>query len=165
MSVKYITYCGPYVECKVQKTRKTFSALICSNSTCKHHTVNPYASPGKFCKDCGSPIQEIDVEEEVDAVDWIDLQEDLGSLSQAFGSFERELSDQGLHIWIGHVGGRNHGKVSRNGDESLTELHPSDIEAELTRFSQIHAKELDQLRAAYDSTNVTVKWGIVDFAN
>ena len=161
MGVTRLTYCGPYVECKVQKTKASYPSRVCPNTACELHTVEPQAND-KFCRACGSTIAEVTEEVEEDAVDSWELEEDFdGAMYQPFGGFMSKLSDQGIHIWVGNKDETARPLAFYGGEESLTELQPKDVEAELKSFSRSYAKELSQLRAAYGSTNVAVKWGII----
>jgi hypothetical protein len=168
MGVTRITYCGPYVECKVGKTTSTFAKSRCSNPACKQHTRESEGQRDKFCGQCGSAFETIAVEREVEAVDPYELQEKFGGvLWQPFGFFASELSEQGLHIWVGTKEDENkddqdnRSLVSDNEEESLREIQVADIGSELKQFHRTYAEELNRLRTVYGRANVKVKWGLV----
>ena len=168
MVITHFTFCGPYVECRVQKTSTTFQVKTCPNTSCEQHLNEMFGRCDKFCPTCGSAIGEVTVEQEVDAVNSWELEEKLGcAMIQPFGDHAETLSEQGLHIWIGC--GMAKGAADEDPDsvdddddeESLREVRPDDLASELEKFSSSYKGELDQLRAAYGCDKVTVKWGVI----
>lgn len=166
MRIMHFTLCGPYVECRVEKTSTTFQRRTCPNTCCEQHLNERFGRCDKFCPTCGSAIVEISVEQEVDAVDPWELEEDLDlAMAQPFGDHAEKLSEQGLHIWVGGIAKDCANDEFYAGDdedeESLREVRPADIESDLKEFSRRYRKELKRLRAAYGDGKVTVKWGII----
>src|SRR5262245_58977822 len=102
MGLTIDTYCCPYVECKVQKTKGIRQERRCPHTSCKMHMAISWSEMDKFCNHCGSAIVTVNVECEKDVVDTWELEEDLcGALWQPFGDYTTKLSDQGIHIWVG----------------------------------------------------------------
>jgi hypothetical protein len=165
MSVDVSTYCGPYVECKVQKLRLTYEERQCPNAACTRYKQENRVN--KLCPECGTAIQAVTLEVEVHAVDPWELEEEFESrLFQPFGEYESNLSDQGLHIWLGGRSSDDDGPSVGSFalfeyEESLTEVRPADIQAELKRFQTDYRDELKLLRERYGASKVKVKWGVL----
>jgi len=168
VGIERFTYCGPYVKCKVQKTTFTYKERVCSNPKCDQHGDPCTQTHDKFCSECGSAIQEVDVEQQGDAIDPYELAEDLKlELCPTFHAYAEERSAEGVHIWSGN----NPRKGTKNRparpfyiddeENSLTELRAEDIESELADFAKGYAKELALLRKHYGQANVTLKWGLL----
>jgi hypothetical protein len=138
---------------------------MCPNSACKRYAIEWPIYDDKLCSECGSALKEVEIEEEVDAVDPWTLVEELDSgMVQPFGECDIELSyDMGIHIWIGNHDTKEAERcfyISQD-EESVTDVQMADIEAELKDFPQSYAKELSKLRDVYGDNNVTIKWGII----
>jgi hypothetical protein len=92
---------------------------------------------------CGSPIQEVAVPTQVDAVCRWDLKEQCGDrLSEFFGSFSDQLSDSGIHVWL--VEGAEGMFVAYN-HESLKTLGPEAIQ---TSIEEMRRKGKERANAA-----------------
>ncbi len=160
-------YCGPYVECRVGKTKTTCQRRLCANSQCELHVGGRW-QPGDTCPTCGTSITEEVFVVEEDAVDPWEVEEKLDpALVQPFGRFASVLSNQGLHIWVGsetheHTRDTVAQRHFSLREEMLAEIRPADIEQALMNFQETHAKDLDQLRIFYGPSNVTVKWGMIN---
>jgi hypothetical protein len=96
----------------------------------------------------------------------LEEEELAGKMSQFFFEYPPELKNQGVHIWIGDKENEGDEQTARavwlyQDDQSIAEVGPTDIEAELTQFSANYRDELEQLHDAYGTGKVAVKWGIL----
>jgi hypothetical protein len=160
MSIERLTYCGPYIECKVETIPSTYPVDRCSNAACTRHTIDSHAQ-GKFCHECGSAIAPMDIAYTEDAVDACELAEELADKLWRPFCNEEEVSDKNIHVWVGCESDDALALIVDNDEESLTELRQADIESQLNRFRRSYKKELALFRARYGAESVTVKWGIL----
>ena len=167
MSVTRLTYCGPYIECKVKKTMSTFSKRTCPKAECGQHGANMWHDTERFCKECGTAIAEVSEEVEGDAVDFFDVMDEPGvDLESFYFGNEDRLSQKGIHVWIVSRISRLGKKPQRDlyvydDDNSLDSITPQTIPSELEEFSRKARKELAWLRERYGADRVEVKWGIL----
>lgn len=165
MGIERMTYCGPYIECRVSKTITTLCKRTCPNTSCSRHDKPIQSDSEQFCGECGHAIQEVDVEVEVDAVDTLELEEgSQGHLWQPFGDFAETLSGKSIHIWLVNrelEGNSKRAPFIDEDEESVTGLTTADIENEMKLFAREAKKELETLQQHYGVDNTTLRWGIL----
>jgi hypothetical protein len=172
MGIDYSVYVGPYVKCTNPLVEVESSIRTCTNPVCKTYKNQIWDLTAKYCRECGSPIGETAIKKSNTKVNASELyehgvKEQLHMAGRESGWEELKRKDAEIDIWIANVKrpeadcGINFDPKSDRKYIDLT--HHSKIDS-IEQFTDAFYKEITQLREAYGSDNVEVKWGIFNWA-
>lgn len=190
----YQTYVGPYIRCEVYRVDvEHVLSGVCVNDRCwaigkpsvlSHRETKKFGRPDsnvaqrwsdpkdqpKFCPACGTALGSTTVKsteenvllEQVEGVDGCDRPR----LDRMHGdSIEYKLEKDGVHIWLPVEVVPHIGKFESRQDAFVQEITSLQVGLEIERVEQKYAKDLEDLREIYGDGKVTIKWGVLAWAN
>lgn len=157
MSSEHISYVGPYVVAKCGSTNKSQAIVTCTNNGCEKHGK---ALNSRFCDECGSGVEKVQIPSERPSVDPWEMQCDV--LDESMRFTPENVTLNGTIYWRSNLVTLDE-KVGRKtdvGDEEVAlEITPDRIALEKNAFLELHGNDIEKLRAAYDE--ISVIWGIL----
>lgn len=163
MGVSYYTYLGPYIEARNSQEDVIKQRRSCTNVKCKRRGDHIYDQAVKFCDQCGTAIGDVTYKEAAPKVSAWEIAEE-NKLSVMSTEYVNEVP-KGTDIFVGNI--RSDGrKFSQNARESrMVEVTAQLIVDETVAFIKQYETGIAALKAAYGEANVSVKWGLVQYAN
>lgn len=170
MSLDYTVYFGPYVECKTSKAPVRQKRRGCLNVNCEMFRVHVPISnladiPVKYyCSLCGSAIKEFTIEkmvEQPDYADWDEREDEpyqsiMAKFQPLCGDYiESLMNERRIHVWIPNDVG-----------VFFDPRRDIDIrQVDLEKLANDQEIDLNLLTQVYGDENVSIKWGVVNYAN
>lgn len=155
MSSEHVSYVGPYVVAKSHEQKGIESVETCVNTSCKQYGL-PLRDP--YCRVCGSQVELTDVEIDEFSVNAWDMMEEI---DQKMCS---HTTEKGMDCWFSNLTtmGKKVGRSLSVGEEDMEFLiTPKVIGKEIKAFMELHGKDIEKLKDAYDS--VEIRWGILAY--
>lgn len=167
MSLSYMTYIGPFVECDVAKVTRNRKVMRCVRQDGLCRSI---ASTNAFCASCGNAIAEVLVAEQHDAINASEVSCDRLKEALTPPASNGSLKTSGKHYYLPNVDRNGHEyfrfnpkqesfvKVVDMNDRSV-EVRPSQ---QMDLFNEDFRNEIFILFGIYGSGKVRIVWGVVN---
>lgn len=162
MGVDYNSYLGPYIEAKNSEKEVARQRRSCTNVKCAMRSDNIYDKAVKFCSRCASPIGDVTYMAFESTVNTGEIYEST-KLAPIGTNYEPLIKNTDLLIGNLKESGREFGMNAR--DERIVAVDAVLIAEELANFIKQYENDIAWVQNAYGKDNVTIKWGLIQYAS
>ncbi len=168
MGIDYTVYVGPFLKCKNAKVDGERTITACTKKSCKKHKDEIWDDKKKFCEECGSPIDKVQIKVKEDRVDTDPCQE---GIDEDLIPYHLDAKNaKGFDIWIGNMGrkdkdARKFSFSPKYDGEQCEEITPEMMAEEIKDFQEQYKTAIKTITDLYGKENVQLKWGVIHEIN
>lgn len=162
MGIDYYVHLGPYIKVHNPKRKTTETLKTCSNQSCEKHKQRNWGDD-KFCKECGKEIRDLTFPC-MAPLDFDVYEEFNDRLKEAMTEYKPKKY-QDYQYFIGNVKGTPSKDIKVKGNDSEFELSAHSVVSDYEKFVQMYDKEISRLSEIFGRNNVTIMFGVLNWAS